>query len=419
MSTATPDRTLRADDPSELLAETYVTLGDVPRDCLVLIGHVDRLTSPLSTRVALRDLRCADDPRPVGLERHLGILRVAGCTGAFALSIAGNGLAPSDGLPTTAGVQVENARRVALGVVQAATLLEPDGFDVPEVWVLADGYAERYALEVDDRGGARLAAPHPPEVLRNPQDTLVAVQEVRAGRVMPQDESACENTLRGLGDQVRSLPAGDGPGANRGRRTSWRQHWQQLPELMHRAAGLAGGGGDQAAPDGEQMTLCEQLVVLRERLAGSGAPAALLRAVIDPDPPASPRTLEALVARIWQDGSLRPPRAICAGGEGYKAMERLRVVFEGTGELPLTGETLRAWSSVSASLGILAWWNHRFARAGEIAEEMLVRRAEDPLAPFLLQLADLPSVPPGDPRGAEAGGSRPRARFGPPGERTG
>jgi hypothetical protein len=156
----------------------------VPRDCLVMIGHSARRSSPLATRVALRDV--GDGPGGVDLPRHLELLERAGCDGAFAIVLAG------DGFETVEQSRTDDARRVALEVVRAAALRGPGGFDVPEAWVVSDGWADSLALTPEDDGTFALRLHQQQEPLTAPRDTLVGVQEIHAGRMVPEEDHALE-----------------------------------------------------------------------------------------------------------------------------------------------------------------------------------------------------------------------------------
>jgi hypothetical protein len=389
-----PPRTLRADDPSELLAEAHVCLGDVPRDCLVLIGHTRRRSSPLATRIALRDLSSSGGG--VDLLGHLETMRRAGCDGAFALAIAGDGLRPVE--PERA----DQVRMTALEVVRAAVLSGPGVFDVPEAWALAGGRAERFVLEPDGDGQLLLGIQEHPEALRPPRDTLVGVEEVRAGRRMPHDDPGADAALRRLGDHLRTVTAvaAHGPSVSPDSPRPAADLCEQVGALsrrLHRVRSLLvrSEPSETAAPDegGQLMTECEQLAALRRSLAAPGSRTVLLETVTGLRAPTPDGSFDALVARLRTDPSLRPGRDICAGGEAYRTLEEMRLLLEGTGESPLDGESARAWAAISTALAVLAWWNHRFATAGDLAEEILMRCERDPLAPFLLQLADAPVRP--------------------------
>lgn len=397
-----PPRTLRADDPSELLAEARVTLGCVPRDCLVMIGHSARRSSPLATRVALRDV--GDGPGGVDLPRHLELLERAGCDGAFAIVLAG------DGFETVEQSRTDDARRVALEVVRAAALRGPGGFDVPEAWVVSDGWADSLALTPEDDGTFALRLHQQQEPLTAPRDTLVGVQEIHAGRMVPEEDHALERELREIGDALRHVETrAEGPEVGCSV-FEIAARWHSLPGALGRARAAArapgadadaseaapGGGVSEDAPDRRPgwsasfMTQCEPLAEVRDLLAAPDAALALLHVLAGLEQDAPDGGLDGLVrlvARLSDDPSLRPSASICAGGEWFQSLHEMRMACEGTGSAPMVGASAAAWTALGTVLAVLSWWNHRFASADDLAQEIGMRGDDEVLALFLLQIA--------------------------------
>ncbi|MFE5775673.1 hypothetical protein [Brachybacterium sp. NPDC056505] len=368
-------RTLRADDPSELLAEARVTLGCVPRDCLVMIGHSGRRLSPLATRVALRDV--GDGPGGVDLPRHLALLDRAGCDGAFVLVLAG------DGWEAVEQSRADDARRVALEVVRAAALCGPDGFDVPEAWVVSGGCADSFSLTPEEDGTFDLRVQQWPAPLTAPRATLVGVQEIHAGRRVPEDDPDAERGLRQLGDVLRGLASAEGvPGGRPGAfETSAR--WHALPAALRRAR-TRGAAADLS------MSHCEPLAGMRDLLAAPDAALSLLHVLAGLEEDGADGGIDGLVrlvARLAADPSLRPASRICAGGEWFEALHEMRMACEGTGRAPMVGASAEAWVALGTTLAVLSWWNHRFATADDLAQEIEMRGEDEVLALFLLQIA--------------------------------
>ncbi|MBK0329863.1 hypothetical protein I8D64_00385 [Brachybacterium sp. MASK1Z-5] len=385
-----PPRTLRADDPSELLAEARVTLGCVPRDCLVMIGHSGRRLSPLATRIALRDV--GDGPGGVDVPRHLALLDRAGCDGAFVLVLAG------DGWESVEESRTDDARRIALEVVRAAALRGPDGFDVPEAWVVSGGCAESFALTPEDDGAFALRVLEWPGPLTHPRDTLVGVQEIHAGRRVPEDDPAAEREMRMIGDALRDVASGEGvPGSRPGAfETSAR--WHALLGALRRAripgavAGEVPGTGEAPGSGGDDLSMshCERLAGMRDLLAAPDAALSLLHVLSGLEEEGEDGGIEGLVrfvARLAADPSLRPASRICAGGEWFEALLAMRMACEGTGSAPMVGASAGAWTALGTALAVLSWWNHRFATADDLAQEIEMRGEDEVLALFLLQIA--------------------------------
>src|SRR5699024_2926748 len=87
---------------------------------------------------------------------------------------------------------------------------------------------------------------------------------------------------------------------------------------------------------------------------------------------------------------------VCAGGDWYLGLERLRSVAAAAraeGTAAQRGTARCAWRALTALLVLLAWWNHRFATAGGLVDELWEEEPESTLAPLLSRMTDTPIFP--------------------------
>lgn len=388
---ARPDRrrTLRADQPAELLAEARLLLGAVPRDCLILVGHVRRRSAPFLARIGLERPLLAG-PEDGRLAHLLEQMARQGCTGAFGLVVLGDGYerGPRDqevaaAISWCAALLIEAARR-------------PDPFDVPEMWVLAEERAFDVLVrpvagtpegtDAPDGAGAPSSdeafdlAISPPQVLPPVDSTLVAAQAVAAGEALPVERPEVEAALERARPRIdalrRRLPA------------------PPLEIAWERAvAALSRLGREPADPSGaDHVTDCEHVAALLDLCdAPEGADTLLSLAV--PSRPGSPTAGGACIDQLLTDPSLRPHRRICAGGHWYETLMALRRLCRPEGAGPGVEPPDQAWVSLTLALALLAWWNQRHATAAELAEEVLARRPGHGLALCLLQMTGIPVRP--------------------------
>ena len=57
------------------------------------------------------------------------------------------------------------------------------------------------------------------------------------------------------------------------------------------------------------------------------------------------------------------------------------------------GTARPAWRALTALLVLLGWWNHRFASAGSLVDELREREPDSTLAPLLTRMTDTPVFP--------------------------
>jgi hypothetical protein len=373
---ADPGRHLRAaDDPAELLAEARLSLHEIPADCLLLAGTGARGRPPVLTRSPLHDLLA---PRgPENLRRHLRLLRERGGDGVHALIVIGDGrqhvLEPL--------VQEVLARSGALLRGTAATLA-PAGPELLSLRGAADGRCWELAPDDPGHAGTGLRA-LPAAPLREFSATRVAAGAVLGGRAIPH-EVAPDPLLGEIGRALRLPPPDLASTAD--------------PGLLLAEAGAALDALRRAPRElgsAEGMTKCEQIARLLSALAVDRLHWELLAQLVEHD--GAPRIdRETLLQELVHDPRRRPHEDVCAGGRLYVRLEEMRCTALAAldGAAPAARGTARpAWRALTALLVLLAWWNHRFATAGRLVDELREREPDSTLAPLLSRMTDTPVFP--------------------------
>lgn len=423
-TTAGPDRrarsrtsrTLRAGDPAELLAQTRLLMRDVPRDCVVLIGHRGRREVRCGARL---DLTQVLGPR--GHERVGALLRglrAQGADGAFGVVLLGDGLTgcctpelfsslgmlPGEGLdllgeePCTDPAECLSraaGEHAAVRVLSMLALGEVTGLEIPELWVIGGGWA----TEV-------LVRPAPPEHLADEPElevalgpltalaaldsTLVAAQAVGEGERLPMPSTAGIGAVRAL------LAAGAGADVSRTLpRPPIMDTWRELVQALDllRAQG--------AAPEPDQcMTVCERLCTFVADLAATSRRDEFLEAVVLRGQGAKACSL-ALPLQVLTDPAFCPDESIRAGGSWFQGMhDAVRMIGPAPGTAwEVTGSILRSgWANLSSCLALVAWWDHRFATAGDLVDAVLEAMPEHSLARLVALVLEGPQMPCWDPR---------------------
>lgn len=392
-------RTLRALDPTELLAQITLGLQDAPRDSLALVGHRDRCEVVVTTRSELWPL--AGEDAAATLDHLIGLLRREGCTGAFGLVVLGDGRGPtgdaSPAGPAPLGGPVEEPADEAAGIRLAVRVLvaaRTEGFDIPELWVLAHGRAREVVVSVP-AGPLEPGTPidigiSDPVALGDVGSTLVAAESVLAGEQRRVDGRTAVAPLRSL------LLAGAGRAQPRPLpRPAITETWNIARASLRALDGPVGTGDPE-----RWMTACEHVrsfvVDLASpprrddflvRLLGRGQDVA---ALADGD-----------LTRLVEDPRCRPHESIRAGGAWYEALREMEAVTRP----PVAGSAdegdaeLRAgWANLATVLALAAWWNHRFATAGALTDEVLHAVPDHSLARLVAVMAAGPVQPGWDPR---------------------
>ena len=111
---------------------------------------------------------------------------------------------------------------------------------------------------------------------------------------------------------------------------------------------------------------------------------------------APPIARDTLLQELVADPARRPHPDVCAGGRVYVLLEEMRCVASAALDAagPAARGTARpAWRALTALLVLLAWWNHRFATAGSLVDELRHREPDSTLAPLLSRMTDTPVFP--------------------------
>lgn len=451
-------RTLRAREPAELLAQVHLQLRAAPRDSIALIGHAGRRRTVVTVRIDLA--QAMGESGGGAIHDLLSALVGAGADGAFGVVVIGDGReqvcrdpgcpahpvgavgvladdrdgrsgagrgadgpcigGPVDPIPFPCEAELE-------GVLAAMRLLAIAGtalpaFDLGELWVLAGSRATAVGVRggpgpstgprstaprsTRPRGmGPRTTGPDvlgrsagheggvdltvsPPVPLAPVDSTLVAAEAVLAGESAPGSDGPGSGPLRAV---LMLYP----PEVARGRpRPPIEDTWREV------AAELTRYRACPSVPRPELcMTACERLCVLaqdvrdpeqRGRLTalflGRGAAAG----TIDPDAP----------DRLVHDPGAAPHSSIVPGGSWYEALG-LAVSGLRPNRGPGAGASRDAhaegWGDLAALLALLAWWSHRFATAGALADEVLGHRPDHSLARWVALMAGAGIPPAWDP----------------------
>ena len=399
---ADPGRRLRAaDDPAEMIAEARLSLHETPVDCLLLAGTGGRGRPPVLTRSSLRELL---GPRgPGNLRRHLTLLRERGGEAVHALIVVADGhqsVLPSlvHDVLTRAGAQLHDA--VADLAPEGPALLTLRGAADGRRWaVVPCDYDSPPAAgpggprpSEDDGAEVSVAALRPdgPDLrvlpigpLREFSATRAAAAAVLDGRAIPRPAPS-DPLLGEIGRTLRLPPPDLASAADPGRL------------LAEAGAALATLRGDAAgAAEGARMTECERIAQLLAALAVDRLHWELLAQLVEHDgAPAIDR--ETLLQELVRDPTRRPHEDVCAGGRLYVLLEEMRCVAAAAleGAEPRTRGTARpAWRALTALLVLLGWWNHRFASAGSLVDELREREPDSTLAPLLTRMTDTPVFP--------------------------
>ncbi|APX31630.1 hypothetical protein BH708_01640 [Brachybacterium sp. P6-10-X1] len=372
---ADPDRRLlHVEDPSELLAETRICLRRIPTDCLILLSSGPDHPPVLTTS----DLEEVLGPEGCdSLTHHLALVQGRGCTRARAVVVLGDG---HQALPE--GLSDDVAMLASARLLLTASEMPGEPFDIDSAWVAGDGQCRQVVRGAPDGDEERFWI-SPPEPLRPFSETCAAAGEVFTGRPIPQPPRE-EPELARIAGRLRlertELSAACDPG-----------------ELFAAARNALARLGARDGEDGDEgfVTDCEHVAELLSVLAVDRLHWELLAQCIDRGNEGSidrGELLQILVSeRHW-----RPDPDVCAGGSWYVALERLRVIAEKAwSELPdpQRGIAREAWRGLTALLVLLAWWNHRFATAGRLVDELREREPGSTLAPLLARMTDTPIFP--------------------------
>ncbi|ATG52239.1 hypothetical protein CFK38_12410 [Brachybacterium vulturis] len=366
---------LGVEDPAELLAEARLCLGEPPTDCLLLAGGEGRGSSALITRSPLHDLL---GPRGgAHLQRHLALMRERGSGAVRALIVLGDGhqalLAPVvEDILRRAGTLVHEAAQ-ALGD-EARTIRSVHGAAGSTCWTLHRVPSRSGGAEV------RLTESGP---LREFADTRTAATAVLRGHPIPRGEADAAR-LHEIGRGLE-LPAVDIASA-------------ADPGILFATARAAlvpllAGPGRLSGQD--RMTKCEQVAALLSAVAVDRLHWELLAQCVEHGG-AREIDRETLLQALVADRDRAPHPDVCAGGEWYVGLERMRSIataatLEGS---PAQRSTARsAWRALTALLVLLAWWNHRFATAGGLVDELREQEPDSTLAPLLSRMTDTPIFP--------------------------
>lgn len=375
---AGPDRRLlHADNPSELLAETRICLRQIPSDCVIMMGHCGHGSPPMVTISHLADL-LAHDGRD-HLEHHLGLMLRRGSTRAYALIVLGDGY---EEIPEqlVEDVTVITAGRLLLTTSQ----LLPEPFPLDALWVAGNGSCRQVILGERDREREEerilISPPHP---LQPFAETTAAASEVLTGRPIPQapkEEPELTQIGRSLALSRTELSDPLDPG-------------ELFADARTALRRLRTPPRDPADPG--FVTDCEHVAALLSAVAVDRLHWELLAQCVDRGN-SGRIDRDELLQVLARDGKWAPDPDVCAGGSWYEAIGRLRIVAAvAVPELPpqQRGIAREAWRGLTAMLVLLSWWNHRFATAGGLVDELRDREPESTLAPLLARMTDTPIFP--------------------------
>ncbi|HLQ80974.1 MAG TPA: hypothetical protein VK122_07765 [Brachybacterium sp.] len=362
-------------DPAELLAQTRLSLGGPPTDRLILAGRAAAGTAAMITSSPLRELL---GPRGrSSLRHHLALMRERGTVAVHALIVLGDGHQS-----LLAGVVEDVLRRAGAVVHEAAR--DPGGDDGMPLAVHGAASASCWSVQSlsGPEGGSevRVTACGP---LREFDDTRAAATAVLCGRPIPRAD-AHEDALREIGRTLH-LPLAD--------RASAADPGALFAAARAALAPLLRENGRLSARD--RMTKCEQVAALLSAVAVDRLHWELLAQCVEHG--ASHRIdRETLLQCLVSDPEWAPHPDVCAGGDWYLGLERLRSVAAAAraeGTAAQRGTARCAWRALTTLLVLLAWWNHRFATAGGLVDELREEEPESTLAPLLSRMTDTPIFP--------------------------
>lgn len=366
-------RVVASQDPAELLAEARLALRRTPRECLLLLGHDGHLSTPLITCSDIDNL--LTPRRTEMLESHLNLLRSRGSTAAIAVFVLGDGYEEA-GEPEILAVATEMGGHLLVTAEQ----LTPTPFPITPCWVLAGGTARQVVALAEAQGGWDLAV-SPALPLRPFAETAGAAHAVLAGTSV--DDAVEMPALVQAGARLR-IPYPPAPGFDLA------ASFAQSRDL---AARLASRSGVPMPP--VSVTECEHIGAFFGALGSDALHWELLALCVERGQD-GPVPRETLLETLTSDPAWRPHADVCAGGSWYLAIERLRCMAAAAIDAGLGSERTRAigaWRGLTSVLVLLAWWNHRYASAGEYVDEIVRREPASTLAPLLSRLIDTP-IPP-------------------------
>lgn len=305
-------------------------------------------------------------------------------------------------------------------LLRAARELLPDPVRIDACWVLGDGTGLRVLPGASGRDGVEVAV-SPPCPLTPVRETAAAAHAVLEGRTVPTadrgQDAADERLLCALGARLAAHPTLSSPSA--AARASGRgaadeeERARTLPGTVEAARAVMGrvlargeqlgghmarassAGSAGSGPADLSMTDCEPLAELI-LLLGVGMLDWRLFALCVSRGRAEPLPAEDLLDHLVEDPSLTPHVDVRAGGAWFRDLQRLRVVcgeIAGGPAGPAAGAGEAAWRATTAVLTLLHWWDHRFASAADLIEELWEVQPDSSLAPLLARLIDPPISP--------------------------
>lgn len=372
---ADPDpRLLHTHDPAELIAEARVALGQVPRDCLLLFGHDGEQSSPLVTRSDRSHLLAAGGREH--LENHLELMRRRGCRGAFAVIVLGDGYGS-----VSEQLLAETISKGGTMLLSTAHHMLPEPFEIDHLWVAGDGISRELLLGEETKEAYELWI-SPPSPLRPYESTRSAAHSVLTGQQTPQEVNA-DGALAALAGNLRL------------RRMDPERTDAQTVFAAARTAVARLEAGTRTAASTTYVTDCEHLSQLLSALAVDSLHWELLALCVDRGQQ-QPVDRDRLLQELTSDASWIPASDVRAGGAWYLALEKCRVVAASViagAEAPQRLLAEEAWRGLTVLLALLSWWNHRFATAGGLVDELWTRDPDSTLAPLLSRLTDEPIAP--------------------------
>lgn len=372
---ADPDpRLLHAHDPAELIAEARVALGQVPRDCLLLFGHDGEHNSPLVTRSDRSHLLAAGGREH--LENHLELMRRRGCRGAFAVIVVGDGYGS-----VSEQLLAETISGGGTMLLSTARHMLPEPFEIDHLWVAGDGISRELLLGDDTQEAYELWI-SPPSPLPPYESTRSAAHAVLTGQQTPQEVTA-DGALAALAGDLwlRSMDPD-------------RTDAHTLFAAARKAVARLEAGARTGDPE-TYVTDCEHLSQLLSALAVDSLHWELLALCVDRGQE-DPIDRDRLLQELTSDPSWIPDLDVRAGGSWYLALEKCRVAAGSVIAGPQPQQRLlaeEAWRGLTVLLALLSWWNHRFATAGGLVDELWTRDPDSTLAPLLARLTDEPIAP--------------------------
>ncbi|HEX7350818.1 hypothetical protein [Brachybacterium sp.] len=381
---ADPDRHLLAlEDPAETLAAARLHLGESCSDSLILVSRSEGASSAMITRSRLRDLLGNEGGEL--MRRHLTMRRERGCRASHALIVLG------DGYQQMLGSVVEDvllrAGRLVLAAARSADAEDDsgEGGGLPATLHVRGAAAStswRVDLDPAPAGSGRVRLTDCGG-LREFSDTHVVASAVLGGLPVPRAGLHAAR-LAEIGASLELPPVDLSSDADP------EQLFSRGQEAL---ATLLAGSGPLSSP--EMMTKCEQIAALLSAIAVDRLHWELLARCVEHG---SGRVIdrETLLQTLVSDREWIPHDDVCAGGQWYLVLEQLRWVavaaMEG-GDPTTRARARSAWRGLTSLLVLLAWWNHRFATAGHLVDELRAREPESTLAPLLSRMTDTPIFP--------------------------